>query len=363
MNAEEKLRLQHYAIFLSVGIPTMVIFGVVNLWRGNLLLCLLVLFSGGGLLAGLMALRRLKDGRIVYRINCLLFGLLIVYMMMVGGESGSKILWMYTFPLIAFFLFGKREGLIWSALIFLVALLNFWGPLKGVTEFIYAPQFKTRFIFTYLIVSAVTYWFESSRFHYRRGLEEQNRVLEEEKQLLQHEIKERQRLERELRRLAGTDPLTGAANRRRFMEIASNELYRHKRYRHPMALAMMDIDHFKQINDTHGHPVGDKVLRSLVRYCQIYLRKSDLLGRVGGEEFAILLVETNPTSGRMVADRLRQKIANLKLPVERGDLQFTVSIGITSSKKGDDTIETIIKRADEALYQAKAKGRNRVERQ
>lgn len=262
VSAEEKTRLQQYAIFLSVGIPTMIIYGLVNLFRGNLLFCALILLFGGGLFVGLLTLRHLKDGRIVYRINCALFGLLIIYMMMVGGESGSKILWIYTFPLIAFFLFGKGEGLFWSAIILLVTLFTFWGPLQGLAEFAYAPRFKIRFVTTYLIVSAITYWFEYSRYHYRLGLEEKNRNLEEEKDRLEHEINERRRLEGELRRPVSTDPLTGAANRRYFMELANKELYRLKRYDHRMAFAMMDIDHFKQVNDTYGHIVGDEVIRS-----------------------------------------------------------------------------------------------------
>ena len=244
ISAEEKTRLQHYAIFLSVGVPTMMIYGLVNLFKGNLLLCFLILLSGGGLVAGLLILRKLKDGRIVYRINCALFGFLITYMMILGGESGSKILWTYTFPLIAFFLFGKGEGLFWSAIILIVTLLTFWGPLQGLTGFAYAPQFKTRFITTYLIVSAVTYWFEYFRYYYRLGIEEKNRNLEEEKDRLNQEIKERRRLEGELRQLASMDPLTGAPNRRHFMELANKELYRFKRYNHQLALAMMDVDHF-----------------------------------------------------------------------------------------------------------------------
>jgi len=360
ISAEEKNRLQHYAVFLSLGIPTMMIYGLVNLFRGNFLLCLLILSSGSGLVAGLLILRKLNDGRIVYRINCILFGSLITYMMILGGEGGSKILWSYTFPLIAFFLFGKGEGLFWSAIILVMALLSFWGPLQSLTGFAYAPQYKIRFITTYLIVSAVTYWFEYFRYHYRQRLEEKNRNLEEEQERLKHEINERRRLEKELRHLASIDPLTGAANRRHFMELANKELYRLKRYNHKLALAIMDVDHFKKVNDSYGHPVGDQVLKALVQYCHIYLRKSDILGRIGGEEFAILLIETEPASVETVADRLRRKIAELQISIDNGELQFTVSIGITDAKKKDTSFAPIIKRADEALYQAKAGGRNRV---
>ncbi len=111
---------------------------------------------------------------------------------------------------------------------------------------------------------------------------------------LNHEINERKRLENELRLLASTDPLTGAANRRHFMEIAEKEYDRFQRYNHRLAFAMIDIDHFKWVNDTYGHPVGDEVLKGLVQYCKLHLRKSDFLGRLGGEVFGLLLIETNP---------------------------------------------------------------------
>jgi diguanylate cyclase (GGDEF)-like protein len=360
VSAEEKTRLQHYTIFISAGIPTMVIYGLVNWFRGGYFLCLLILASGSGLVAGLLMLRNLKDGRIIYRINIALFGLLITYMMILGSDGGSKILWMYTFPLIAFFLFGKEEGLTWSALILLVTLATFWGPLQSVTLYPYASDFKTRFITTYLIVSAITYWFEYSRYHYRLDTEEKNRNLEKEKDRLKLEINKRRQLENKLRELASTDPLTGAANRRHFMELANKEFDRILRHNQRMALAVMDIDHFKKVNDTYGHPVGDEVLQVLVQLCHTTLRSSDLIGRLGGEEFGILLVETDMEDACLVADRLCHKLSQLRLTAKDGELAFTVSIGVTDVRQEDESLEAIMKRADEALYQAKNSGRNRV---
>lgn len=173
--------------------------------------------------------------------------------------------------------------------------------------------------------------------------------------------KERNRMARELRKLASTDPLTGALNRRHFWHTAGMELHRHHRYFRELAMLMMDIDHFKRINDSFGHPAGDKVLRQLAKSCIKNLRKSDIFGRIGGEEFAVLLVETQAEAAVEVADRLRQRLAAKQTIVNGGiPINFTVSIGVTHARREDDSIDDLIKRADAALNQAKNKGRNRV---
>jgi diguanylate cyclase (GGDEF)-like protein len=174
--------------------------------------------------------------------------------------------------------------------------------------------------------------------------------------------KERNRMARKLKNLASTDPLTGALNRRHFWRTADMELHRHHRYFRELAMLVMDIDHFKRINDTFGHPTGDKVLRELVKSCVKNLRKSDIFGRIGGEEFAVLLVETQAEASVEVADRLRQQLAAIQTIVDGGiPINFTVSIGVTHARREDESLDDLIKRADAALEQAKSKGRNRVE--
>lgn len=174
--------------------------------------------------------------------------------------------------------------------------------------------------------------------------------------------KERGRMERRLHKLASTDPLTGALNRRHFWQVADMELHRHQRYFRELAVLVMDIDHFKRINDTFGHPAGDTVLLELVKRCKRNLRKSDLFGRIGGEEFAILLVETQAEAAVEVADRLRQRMADKQILVKGGiPIKFTVSIGMTNARREDDCLDDLIKRADAAMCLAKKRGRNRVE--
>lgn len=172
--------------------------------------------------------------------------------------------------------------------------------------------------------------------------------------------KERVRLEENLRLLATSDPLTGASNRRHFWELSNQEVLRHKRYRHPMAVFVLDVDKFKSVNDIHGHPVGDKVLLELVQNCAASLRKSDIFGRIGGEEFAAVLVETSEPEAQVVAERIRRNLSRLRITTDNAEIQFTVSIGMSNLKGNDETIDDLLKRADKALYKAKKNGRNQT---
>ena len=165
---------------------------------------------------------------------------------------------------------------------------------------------------------------------------------------------------RELERLATTDPLTGVFNRRYFMDFATQELLRSQRYSHLFSVIQMDIDHFKKINDAHGHAVGDEVLKAFTGTCQEILRECDVLGRVGGEEFSIVLPETEKAGALVVAERIRQTIADLKVYADERTVHFTVSIGIASLRPNDAGLDAVLRRADEALYLAKNGGRNKV---
>ena len=165
--------------------------------------------------------------------------------------------------------------------------------------------------------------------------------------------------ELELRLLATTDGLTGALSRRGFREEASRAVALALRYRYDLSLIMFDLDHFKVINDTHGHPTGDRVLRTTVATCDGVLRKSDLVGRMGGEEFAILLPHTNVTAAMDVADKLRSAVASQRLHTAFGPLRISGSFGVAGLDRCDVEIDSLLQNADVALYDAKAGGRNR----
>ncbi|WP_431288248.1 diguanylate cyclase [Roseateles chitinivorans] len=176
---------------------------------------------------------------------------------------------------------------------------------------------------------------------------------------------DRKRLEIELQRLATTDALTGAANRRSFLEHADAELARSRRYGLEMSLVMMDVDHFKRINDTLGHARGDAALCHLVQLCAQIVRKQDLLGRLGGEEFGLLLPQTSLEDATHLVERLRHHIETSGLELQTGapPASLTASFGVTALRPEDLRVEELLGRADQALYRAKDGGRNRVERQ
>ena len=165
--------------------------------------------------------------------------------------------------------------------------------------------------------------------------------------------------ELELRMIAQVDHLTGALTRRGFVEQAEREMARSRRYQRPSALVMLDVDHFKVVNDTYGHTTGDQVLHQLARLAEATLRPIDVFGRLGGEEFGILLPETDADEALIVAERLREAIAGYAMQLSNGaTLTVTASFGIAVLAPAVTSVATWIEQADAALYAAKAGGRN-----
>ncbi len=178
-----------------------------------------------------------------------------------------------------------------------------------------------------------------------------------------NDISERKAHEDDLVKQASTDGLTGLANRRSWLVHANRELTRCRRYpdEADCAVVMLDIDHFKRVNDSHGHAVGDQVLQELARRMQAGLRETDCLGRMGGEEFAILLPQTSQDGACLFAERLCRKIAGVPFATEAGALVVTISLGVSQMQSDDASVDCALARADGALYAAKSGGRNRVE--
>jgi diguanylate cyclase (GGDEF)-like protein len=175
------------------------------------------------------------------------------------------------------------------------------------------------------------------------------------------DITERKYAEMELERLARTDMLTAITNRRHFFELAENQFALAQRYDHQLAIMMLDVDHFKSINDRYGHLAGDSVLQAVAQKCQSHMRSTDIFARYGGEEFIFLLPEQTEVGAVELAERLRQLLEQAEVKFEVWSLKVTASFGLALIQKESGlTLEQMIDRADQALYQSKRDGRNRV---
>lgn len=162
----------------------------------------------------------------------------------------------------------------------------------------------------------------------------------------------------ELSRLAGIDELTGLKSRRHFLDICAEEISRARRYGQPLAFLEIDLDFFKRINDAYGHPAGDAVLQAFARVGEQCLRDVDCFGRLGGEEFGMLLPNTDAAGALRLAERIVAAAAACAVPTGELNLRFTVSVGSTELAADDSGFESVFMRADKALYEAKASGRN-----
>lgn len=194
------------------------------------------------------------------------------------------------------------------------------------------------------------------------------RLLEDEKskrdwleQAVIKRTKELEILNEKLKNLAAKDSLTGIFNRGSFFGSAEHLLDLSKRQKTTASFVVMDIDYFKMINDTYGHYIGDKVLIDFTRMISSLLRKSDVFGRIGGEEFAVLLPDTGIEGAVQIANKLRKTVGESSIVVEGKTITYTLSLGVASSGPDDNSIDELFKRADLKLYEAKRKGRDRVE--
>ncbi|MBV8851238.1 MAG: sensor domain-containing diguanylate cyclase [Methylobacteriaceae bacterium] len=167
--------------------------------------------------------------------------------------------------------------------------------------------------------------------------------------------------ELELRKVARVDTLTSLLTRGAFRRDGGHAFALARRHNHDLSCVIIDLDHFKAVNDTYGHPVGDLVLREVAKTCRDEIRNSDIIGRIGGEEFALILPHTGRDGGMLVAQKLRSSIAHHHIPLAASKLIVTASFGVAGLDRSIDDLDALIECADKALYSAKTKGRNRCE--
>ena len=249
-------------------------------------------------------------------------------------QDEFRIIWFYLLILVAYMITSKTSGILYTlASIVMILSVNFFVDLKLSDIAINSA------VLGLLIGSFLSSVYTNKITNYEDSLKKQNSSLS---------------------LLASTDYLTGIMNRRMFNEISEHYFQTAQKNELYLTLLLLDLDHFKKVNDTYGHQAGDQILKRFVKTLEGILNKSDIFARIGGEEFAILLSQTNSDEAYVLAERIRKEIENVFITYDGQDIFVTTSIGISESKQSDTEFENIFSRADMALYQAKNLGRNRT---
>jgi diguanylate cyclase (GGDEF)-like protein len=262
-----------------------------------------------------------------------------------GGIDSSSLVWMAFVPIAATIMAGTVDAIPWGV-ISLTSIVGLYLLNRhcGIDWTLVPPKSSDRMIdlTTVTIVIGMATWLnERTKAHAMNHLESARAMLDH---------------------LANVDPLTNAFNRRYFFDRAQVELEIAKLRQSRMSILLLDIDHFKAINDTYGHTVGDQILMGMVILCQGNLREMDTLARLGGEEFVILLPETDLAEAHHIAERLRRTLEHTSIHTDSGPLKVTISIGAISypTSAADLPVHKLVQQADQAMYLAKRAGRNRV---
>ncbi len=320
--------------------------GVVDLFFLSFIICLF------------FYLRKTKNLHLTSHLGTLVLGLFFAFLTASGSGNNTAVLWSLTFPMITIFLLGISRGTPISALLLIFTVMVFY--LGHYVEYlpVYKIDLALRFVPVYVIIHLLSLVMEKVRKIVQNRIEQTNADLESANQEKESLIQKLSVTMAEVKRLSIIDPLTGLHNRRHFEAEAAKEIKRAERSNLPLSIIMMDIDHFKKINDQYGHVCGDQVLTKIAAVSLHALRSTDLHGRYGGEEFVFFLPETHLSGARELAERLRKAFADLTFEKTGRSFSVTASFGIYERKGKEHSLETFLERCDHALYEAKKRGRN-----
>lgn len=263
---------------------------------------------------------------------------MFMYLLITGGTDGTGPLWCYPLVAIIAFLQGLRRGLYAVVGLTVAASAIFFMPQLPIDVAEYTASFKTRFLFSFVALAIMALIYEHLRGQSQTTYEE---------------------LSDKLDRASRTDDLTGLANRREIRELLDAEASIYARYGHAFSVIMADLDRFKELNDRHGHAVGDKYLIAVADCFKRNVRELDRVARWGGEEFVILLPQTRLPEAQVVAEKLRKAVAQIASDQGKPIDILTASFGVQSIEHAAN-IDDLIRQADDRLYEAKHRGRNQV---
>lgn len=313
------------------------LFALKHAWMDNLLVAGVLGGFAVALIANLLVYRRTRSLR---QLRWGFIGLIwsvFVFLVLSGIEEGSGILWLYAFPPLVFYISSIRVGA-WLSFSGLALITLFLFPLRGVVGHNYDTDFRVLFLLSFAFEVVFCYVLDASR------RKVQKRMLA---------------LLGELDFAARHDGLTELFNRREATRRLQMEYERYQRTQRPFSVLLIDIDHFKHLNDTHGHEAGDQALKQVAGVLRESSRKMDMAARWGGEEFLILLPETTLADAGVIAQRIRQHTAALSIPFGDTELRVTFSAGLADIM-GFRDLDELLREADALLYEAKQQGRNRI---
>lgn len=339
LRAEEKHRRIPAVFILIACILTMAVFSPYHFFSGHYIIAAGDLLTMGFSVITLIYLRKTARGIVFYWLISLVFITLCAITIVMGRNEISYFLWAFVPPVVIFSILGRKAGMAVSLLFFAAAILLMTAPESIMHSEPYSAYVIGRYATIYMILTFMLYYYESSQ-----------------QLLFRHIRAEKEKFEYASKR----DPLTGLSNRRDLMEKIKNEQQRQMRLQKTFTLILGDIDNFKKLNDTHGHDAGDYVLQSVAQLLREQVRGIDCPSRWGGEEFLIMLIETDIESGRTVAERIRSKIEEASFTFNGTPLPITMTFGLSQYQGANDTLDSCIKRADKALYAGKYEGKNRV---
>ena len=327
-------------LFGFIGYFNCSILGIVAIWRSDWNLAAVLLTFCGIFFSTHLILRSksiVAPYKLASSIVTISLMLIMIYLVFSGGLAGTGPLWIFIVPPMAFFFGGIRKGSIYLGIFVLTISVLMFYPDDKLLAISYSYEFKSRLIYSFLTVSCSFAFYEYARQESFRRMREMSNDFE--KQAMQ-------------------DPLSGLLNRRGMLEELQREFDRSKRYQNELTVMMCDIDHFKKINDQYGHDKGDETIKELADIFKSGLRKQDSIARWGGEEYLLLLPETNGEQALQLAEKLRIKIEQTEFHHNNKNFNVTVSFGLYQINQ-DDSIDQSISNADNNLYKAKEQGRNR----
>lgn len=325
-------------LFSIVGFSLTGAMGILALTNASYTLAFSLFVASASYLAAIII--QIKGNNLILTssiIACSLYSLMI-YLVYAGGVANTGPLWVFIVAPVSMFIQGLKRGLIGLAIFSLIIVLIMFVPGEFFSNESYDPEFKLRFILSFLTVIFLSACYEYSRE------KAQNHTLQ---------------LSRQYAQLALNDQLTQLANRRGAYNKIEIEQARMARSKEPLSFILCDVDHFKKINDDYGHLTGDAVLIKLAERFRTLVRGQDMVARWGGEEFLFILPGTSVENAALVAQKIHDALAQEKIVYQGRELAITVSMGVVEMQL-DGTVDAAINCADKYLYQAKNSGRNQT---